>query len=596
MTIEKDGVQRDAYTKDICVGDVVIVRPGEYIPVDGEIISGSSFVDKSAITGESLPVEVTEGDDVTSASLNKSGLIKIMAKKVGDETTLSKIIDMVQEAGASKAPIQKLADKIAGIFVPLVFLLAVITFFVWLLIDGKFVSSHCVTYAICVLVISCPCALGLATPVAVMTCAGKAASCGILYKDAESMQKLCDINCVLLDKTATITEGKPKVNDVLTYGYDKDRALFIACGIEKNSTHPLARCIVEYAGVGAPVEDFEYFVGMGAKAVFEYKTYILGLAKLVGDIPSKIRGDAKRLSNHGNTVLYLAENNRIIAIFSVADEVKSTSLEAVNLLKTRGMRIAMLTGDGQATAKAVADKVGIEEYVAEVMPEDKLKAVQNVQAVGGVVSMVGDGINDSPALKESDVGIAIGSGTDVAIDSAGVVLLSDDLRVLDTVFDLSKATMRNIKENLFWAFFYNVIMIPVAAGVFSHWFSFDPIICALCMCISSLFVCCNALRLKGYKNKRLQKQQTESCSILCNINEDEDIETYKDKLTVHVTGMMCEHCQKRVRDAIFSVKGVEDVSVSLESGIAKVYGKDMQEKDIKQAVKDAGYKVKKIER
>ncbi len=498
VTIEVNGELKTVSVKEVKVGDILVVKQGEYVPVDGTVVSGNAFVDKCAITGESLPVEVTVNQTVTSAAIVKSGTLKVRAEKIGEDTTLSKIIKMVREAGASKAPLQKIADKIAGIFVPVVVFISLLTFIIWLIIDGGFNPEHSVTYAISVLVVSCPCALGLATPVAIMTATGKGASLGILYKDAESLQKVCGINTVLLDKTATITQGKLTVTEVITFAVERNFALKLACGIEKNSNHPLAKCLVDYAKESFEVENFEYIAGKGATAEYENKIYYLGNEKLLENIKisQKAKSAAQALSQSGNTVVYLADESGVLAVIAFADTVKEGSKDAIALLKNRNLRVAMLTGDSQATAQAVADAVGIDEFVAEVLPEDKLKAVQNVQAVGGRVAMVGDGINDSPALKESDVGIAIGSGTDVAIDSAGVVLVNEDLRSLDTAFDLSRATVRNIKQNLFWAFFYNVIMIPVAAGVFSALnFHFNPMIAAACMSLSSLFVVCNALRL-----------------------------------------------------------------------------------------------------
>ncbi|MCD8205454.1 MAG: heavy metal translocating P-type ATPase [Clostridia bacterium] len=587
VTIEEDGVQFEVKTADVAIGDIVIVRQGEYIPVDGVVIEGSSFVDKSAITGESLPVEVSEGDSVCSASLNQSANIKVRADKVGEDTTLSKIIGMVREAGASKAPIQKLADRIAGIFVPLVFALAVVTFLVWFLIDGGYVQEHCMTYAINVLVISCPCALGLATPVAIMTSAGKAASMGILYKDAESMQKIGGVNCVLLDKTATITNGKPEITDVMTYDCKEEDVLFIACGIEKNSNHPLAKCIVDHVGEGAAVTGYEYTVARGAKAEYGGKTYKIGNEIFAGAANGNVKKDAERLSKEGKSILYFSENGKVIALIAVADTVKEGSKKAIELLRARGMRVAMLTGDDRMAAEAIAREVGIDEVAANILPEDKLEAVKNVRAVGGVVAMVGDGINDSPALKESDVGIAMGAGTDVAIDSAGVVLLSEDLRTLDTVFDLSKATMRNIRENLFWAFFYNIIMIPVAAGVFSRWFSFSPIICAACMCLSSIFVVCNALRLLLYKNRRVMREKPAPVA-------GGEMSEEGSFIVVKIKGMMCEHCVKRVTDALSAVSGVSRVEVYLEGGIARVFGEDVDTQDVRTAVENVGYKFRGI--
>lgn len=581
VTIELDGEQKTISVKEVKADDILIVKQGEYIPVDGTVISGSAFVDKCAITGESLPVEVVEEDGVTSAALVKSGVIRMRAERVGAETTLSKIIKMVKEAGASKAPIQKIADKIAGIFVPAVVAVALVTFVIWLLVDGGFVAEHCVTYAISVLVVSCPCALGLATPVAIMTATGKGASLGILYKDAESLQKTCNINAVLLDKTATITEGKPRVTDVITFNCERDFVLKLACGIEKNSNHPLAKCVVEYAVESFEVKNFNYLTGKGATAVYGGKKYLLGNKKLLEKvkISKEVADKAGALSARGNTVIYLADEKSVLALIAIADTIKEGSSEAISLLKARNMRIAMLTGDEQNTAQAVASSVGIEEFVAEVLPEDKLKAVENVQSVGGCVAMVGDGINDSPALKQADVGIAMGNGTDVAIDSADIVLVSEDLRTLDTVFDLSRATVRNIKENLFWAFFYNVIMIPVAAGAFSALgFTFNPMIAAGCMSLSSLFVVGNALRLLLYKNKKLKK-------------EDKFM-----KKIVNIEGMCCEHCAKRVEDKLSTAKNVVSVDVKLKKKIAVIRSREeVDNEEITALVTDAGYKVLSIE-
>lgn len=581
VTVECDGVRKTVPVKEVKVGDIVVVKQGEYVSVDGIITDGHGFVDKCAVTGESLPVEVTSGDAVTSAAIVTNGVLKIRAERVGDQTTLSKIIEMVREAGASKAPIQKLADKIAGIFVPVVTAIALITFLVWLLIDGGFRAEHCVTYAISVLVVSCPCALGLATPVAIMTATGKAASLGILYKDAESLQRVCGINSVLLDKTATLTLGKPQVTDVCVFGCDREEILKIACGIERNSNHPLAKCVVEYVGDGAEVSDFSYIVGQGARAVYGGEIYSLGNIKLVTGvkISKEVKDSAANLSAQGKTVLYMADSKRVVALIAVADVIKEGSGQAISMLKDRNMKIAMLTGDESKTAQAVAASVGIDDFVAEVMPEDKLNAVVNLQNAGGCVAMVGDGINDSPALKQADVGIAMGSGTDVAIDSADVILVGEDLRTLDTVFDLSRATVRNIKENLFWAFIYNVVMIPVAAGAFSALgFSFNPMIAALCMSLSSLFVVGNALRLLRYRNKKI-------------IKEDK----YMKKI-IHIEGMCCEHCAKRVENALSAVSGVVSADVKLKKKTAVVRSREeIDDAEISKVISEAGYTVTAID-
>ncbi|MCD8294115.1 MAG: heavy metal translocating P-type ATPase [Clostridia bacterium] len=611
VLVVRDGVEQMIPVNQVAEGDILIVKQGEYIPVDGVITEGTSFVDKSAITGESLPVEVQEGDEVTSASLVTSGVIRIKALKVGDETTLSKIVKMVREAGTSKAPIQKFADTVAGVFVPVVVVIALVTFLVWLIVDGGFNSEHCVTYAINVLVVSCPCALGLATPVAIMTSTGKAASFGILYKDAECLQNVRDVNAILLDKTATITEGKPEVNAFYAFGMDEKQALRIACGIEKNSNHPLAKCVVAFAeGDGVEVQGFEYNVGKGAEAYYGGRHYLLGNERFISQsrINGEVRRLAYRLSAEGNTVIYLADERRVVALFSIADKIKTHSREAVELLKSRDIRVAMLTGDSEKTAKAVAASVGIDDYLAECMPEDKLKAVQNLHLAGGTVAMVGDGINDSPALKEADVGIAIGNGTDIAIDSAGVVLVGDDLRALDTVIDLSKATVRNIKENLFWAFIYNIIMIPVAAGCFASLnFTFSPWISAACMCVSSLFVVCNALRLLLYRNKRFTMdtapepvKEIPAGTVLADTqaagSSAASAGPEKMKKTVYVEGMMCDHCVMHVTKAIASCANVESVNVSLEKGTAEITSTSpVSDDEIKKAVEDAGYTVSGIE-
>ena len=608
VTKEVNGELIEVPVSQVAVGDILIVRQGEYIPVDGVITEGSTFVDKSAITGESLPVEVTVGDTVTSAALNKSGVIKMRAQKIGADTTLSKIVKMVREAGASKPPIQKFADKVAGVFVPVVVAIALITFAVWLIIDGEFRPEHCVTYAISVLVVSCPCALGLATPVAIMTATGKAASLGVLYKDAESLQKVCDVNAVLLDKTATLTEGKPRVTDVLTFGTTRERALSIACGIEKNSNHPLAKCIVDYVQDGAQTQSFEYIVGKGAVADVEGIRYYLGNEKLISgaNVSKQVREAALNLSKQGKTVIYLADKNSVLALIAVADTLKDGSRQAVSLLKDRNMRVAMLTGDEENTARAIADSVGIDDFMSEVMPEDKLRAVTNLQQVGGFVAMVGDGINDSPALKQADVGIAIGSGTDVAIDSADVVLVSEDLRTLDDMFELSKATVRNIKENLFWAFIYNIIMIPVAAGVFS-WvdveifgepFTFNPMWAAICMCLSSLFVVLNALRLLRFRNKRniRRKDNSTTADAVADNNTESKEEEGLMKTIVNIQGMCCEHCAKRVENALSAVHGVVSADVKLKKNLAVMRSREaLSEDEITKAVADAGYSVTSIE-
>ncbi len=588
VTVERGGLERTVAFSELSVGDVLIVKQGDYVPVDGKIIHGHAFVDRAAITGESLPIELLEGDSVTGADVVKSGYIKILAERVGADTTLSQIVKMVKEAGASKAPLQKVADKISGIFVPAVCFLALVTFVIWLATSGDIGLSA--GYAISVLVISCPCSLGLATPVAVMAATARGMSLGILYKNAEILQKAKDVNCVLLDKTATLTEGAPKVTDFQLLSGDKAHALGIAYSMESHSNHPLAECIKSYiAGMDfseLSVDEFRYETGRGAIAKFDGERYFLGNRKLLDNIDAKI---AYRLeqeySKQGKTVVFLADSQRILAIFAIADTLKETSREAVDSLKEKGMRVAMLTGDVENVAAAISKKVGIDEYFAEAMPTDKAEAVRRVQSVGGVVAMVGDGINDSPALKAADVGVAMGTGTDIAIDSADVVLVNGDLRSIETMIELSSSAVKNIHQNLFWAFFYNVIAIPVAAGVFA-WAGvhLNPMIAAACMSLSSLFVVFNALRLTRFgkkKTERIQEAVEEITSM---------------KKTVKIQGMMCKHCVGRVEKALLPIDGVASVEVNLEAGIATVhFEKSVENEILSSAIAEAGYEVLGIE-
>lgn len=595
VTIEVDGERKKVAAKSLKCGDIVVVMQGDYVPVDGEIVEGHAFLDKSAITGESMPVEVLEGNFVTTASVNTDGLIKVRASKVGGDTTLSQIIRLVRQAGATKAPIQKFADKVAGVFVPVVVAISLITFLAWVLIDGGFNADHCVTYAISVLVVSCPCALGLATPVAIMTATGKAASLGVLYKDAEALQKTREINCVLLDKTATLTEGKPTVSDLCVFGAERDTVLKIAGAIESNSNHPLAKCISAYCNSSESVNGFEYIVGRGATATYNGVRYRLGNLSLISDLKlsKDVKNTAQKLSVQGKTVVYFADDNKVLAIFAVADEIKKTSADAVGLLKDRNIRVAMLTGDNEVAAKAVADSVGIDDFVAQVLPEDKLRMVENMQKIGGTVAMVGDGVNDSPALKTADVGIAMGGGSDVAIDSAGVVLISGDLRALDTAIDLSRATVRNVKQNLFWAFFYNVVMIPVAAGALSFaGVFFNPMWGALSMSLSSLFVVGNALRLLLYKNKKLSVNNGNANNNQENLIKEDG---YMKKL-ISVEGMCCEHCAARVEKALSAVEGVVSADVKLKKKLAVVRSREeLSNEVLTKVITDAGYTVTGIE-
>ena len=594
VSVDRNGVEKTIVFSEIAVGDVLIVRQGDYIPVDGRIIEGHGFVDRAAITGESLPIEVSEGDRVTGADIVKSGFVKVLAEKVGADTTLSQIVKMVKEAGASKAPLQKIADKIAGIFVPAVCFIALLTIIVWLGITKDFAVA--VNYGISVLVISCPCSLGLATPVAVMAATGKGMSLGILYKDAEALQKAKDVNCVLLDKTATLTEGTPKVTDFECFVGEKAVALGVAKAIEEHSNHPLAECIKQYVETTEfstlSVSNYQYRMGSGAVAEFENELYYLGNRKLIEGIEQETGKLLERLySSQGKTVVFLANASVIVAVFAVADTLKETSFDAVESLKSKGIRVAMLTGDVDNVAAAISKKVGIDEYFAEALPEDKASAVERVRSVGGFVAMVGDGINDSPALKGADVGVAMGTGTDIAIDSADVVLVGGDLRSVSTMIELSQAAVRNIKQNLFWAFFYNVIAIPVAAGLFS-WahIHLNPMIAAACMSLSSLFVVSNALRLTAFKAKNHTKIKELSEVEAREVEENNDM-----KKTIKIDGMMCKHCVAHVTKALSALEGVNSVEVNLEEGTAFVCASvQIEDAVLSAAIVDAGYEVVEI--
>ncbi len=585
VTAERGGVQQKILFEDICPGDILIVKQGEYIPVDGKIVEGHAFLDRAAITGESMPIEALEGDPVTGADIVKSGFIKILAEKVGADTTLSQIVKMVKEAGASKAPLQKIADKIAGVFVPTVAMIAIVTFAIWWWISSDVATAA--NYAISVLVISCPCSLGLATPVAVMAATGRGMALGILYKDAEILQKAKNINCVLLDKTATLTVGQPKVTDFELFEGDRAECLQLAASIESHSNHPIAECIRLFAEteVGTErldIENYSYQMGKGATASWHNEAYYLGNRRLFGSIEEQKAKEIEILhSKQGKTAVFLANKKSVLAVFAIADTLKEESKDAVAQLKARHIRVGMLTGDNENVAKAIAEEVGIDDYYAEALPEDKAQSVQRVRQVGGFVAMIGDGINDSPALKEADVGVAMGTGTDIAIDSADVVLSHGDLRLINTMIDLSKETVRNIKQNLFWAFFYNCVAIPVAAGAFAFaGLSLNPMIGAACMCLSSLFVVTNALRLTRFSKKKEESTKTEEIKM---------------KKILLVEGMMCQHCVAHVTKALQGVNGVTSVEVDLKKKTAVVdTDGSVANETLLSAVTEAGYEVKKI--
>ena len=582
VTVEREGIEEKIAFSNLAVGDTVIVKQGEYIPVDGTVIEGHAFVDRAAITGESMPIEVEKGGTVTGADIVKSGYIKIEAKKVGGETTLSQIVKMVKEAGASKAPLQKIADKIAAIFVPVVGLISLATFVIWLLTTRDI--STAANYAICVLVISCPCSLGLATPVAVMAATGRGMALGILYKDAEALQKAKDVNCVLLDKTATLTVGAPKTTDFTAFNGEESYLLQLSAAIEKHSNHPIAECVYAYAEEKIGVLDFEvenyaYETGKGAKCDYAGKRYYLGNRRLLAHLPDKkLYSLEKDYAAQGKTAVFLADEESLLAVFAVADTLKTESKAGIEALKKRGLRLAMLTGDNENVAKAIASEVGLEEYFSEALPKDKAEAVKRVQTVGGIVAMVGDGINDSPALKAADLGIAMGNGTDVAMDAADVILSRGDLRLVDKSIELSRKTVRNIKQNLFWAFFYNCMAIPVAAGAFAVFgVSLQPWMGAAAMCVSSLFVVTNALRLTRFeKTKKPLKKETSM------------------QKTMKIEGMMCPRCVAHVKKALEGIDGVSEVEVNLKKKTAVFHAENVEDEVLINAIVEAGYEVKKL--
>ena len=608
-TVRRGETEVDIPVEEVQVGDLVVVRPGGRIPVDGEVVEGRSSVDESALTGESLPVEKGPGDRVAAAAINKSGSFVFKALRVGEDTTLAQMIQLVDEAASSKAPIAKLADKVAGVFVPVVIAIAIVTAAVWLAVTGS--VERALTAGVAVLVISCPCALGLATPVAIMVGTGKGAENGILIKSAEALETLHTIKTVVLDKTGTLTQGKPVVTDTLPApGVTQEELLCVAAALEKPSEHPLAEAILaeaEHRNIPLPpVEDFEALPGQGIRGTLHGQRVLAGNQAMLegagislGDWPQK----AQTLAQAGKTPLFFAEGNQVLGLVAVADTPKPTSAAAVAGFKALGIEVIMLTGDNQRTAEAVGRSLGVDRVIAQVLPQDKDRVVSQLQAEGKRVAMVGDGINDAPALARADVGLAIGAGTDVAIESADIVLMKSDLMDAVNAVRLSKAVIRNIKQNLFWAFIYNIIGIPLAAGVWYPLFhlQLSPMFGAAAMSMSSVCVVSNALRLKLFQPIRPQMPESLEQSP-APVPAGEAISTQQPKgasntmeKIVNIEGMMCGHCVAHVDKALNAIDGVS-AQVSLEDKRAVcTLSKEVSDEVLKNAVVEAGYEVTSIQ-
>ena len=592
----RDGQEVEVPVEEVQAGDLLVVRPGQSIPVDGVVVEGRSSVDESALTGESMPVDKAPGDKVATASLNKSGAFTMRAVHVGEDTTLAQMIRLVEEASSSKAPIAKLADQVAGVFVPAVMVIAAITAAAWLLIDGS--VTEALTSGVAVLVISCPCALGLATPVAIMVGTGKGAEHGILIKSAEALETLHTIDTVVLDKTGTLTQGKPVVTDILPApGVTEDRLLTMAASLEGSSEHPLAAAILEKAQSlpRLAVTDFTAVHGRGVRAALDGELCLggnLAMLREAGIDPLDLSQTADALAAQGKTALYFASEaqKQPLGLIAVADTPKPTSRDAVAAFRELGLDVVMLTGDNQRTAQAIGQELGVTQVLAEVLPQDKERKVSQLQQEGKRVAMIGDGINDAPALARADVGLAIGAGTDVALESADIVLMKSDLLDAAAAVELSRATIRNIKQNLFWAFFYNTLGIPLAAGVFVglgllNW-RLDPMFAAAAMSLSSVTVVSNALRLRFFKSKF----QTEPKS------EMQQGGTTVMNKTMKIEGMMCAHCTGRVEKALAAIDGVDKVEMSLEGkSAALTLSKDVDNQVLTGAVTEAGYEVVSVE-
>lgn len=591
FVVYENGEIKEIPVENVKIGDVISVKPGNKIPVDGKIIEGSTSVDESMLTGESIPVEKKIGDKVTGASINRNGNIKFIAERIGKDTALAQIIRLVEDAQGSKAPIAKLADIVSGYFVPTVFAIAFLAALAWLISGQSF--EFVIKIFVSVLVIACPCALGLATPTAIMVGTGKGAEYGILIKGGSVLEAAHKIDTVVFDKTGTITEGKPAVTDIISYnGFSESEFMSIAASAEKASEHPLADAIIKYAENKSlklfDFKDFNAMPGFGIECIIDNKKVLIGNEKLLNENNIDLMDSsskAAQLSESGKTSMFVSIDNKLAGIIAVADVIKESSKEAVRQLKSMGIDIYMLTGDNNKTALAIAKQAGIENVISDVLPQDKSDQIQKLQKDGKVTAMVGDGINDAPALAIADIGIAIGNGTDVAIDSADIVLMRSDLEDVPSAIQLSRSTIRNIKQNLFWAFFYNSVGIPVACGLLYIFGGplLNPMIAAAAMSFSSVSVVSNALRLRGFKPVKYEKEN--------NITEVKGM-----KKKINIEGMMCGHCVMHVEKALTKIDGVKGVQVNLEDKNAVVeMTSDIDDNIFRDAVADAGYEVVSIE-
>ena len=610
--ILQNGKETEVSIDQVKKGDIFVVRPGENIPVDGTVLEGTSAVNEAALTGESIPVDKEPGDAVSAATVNQSGFLKCQAERVGEDTTLSQIIQMVSDAAATKAPIAKIADKVSGIFVPAVILIAAITFVIWLLVGQTF--GYALARGISVLVISCPCALGLATPVAIMVGNGMGARHGIMFKTAVSLEETGKMNIIALDKTGTITKGEPVVTDILPVeGVQTERLMSLAAALEQKSEHPLAKAVMKKAEEDLlqiqEVTEFQALPGNGLSAVLDGKKLIGGNQKFIASqmqIPLQLKEQADALAEEGKTPLFFGMDGVLIGVIAVADIIKEDGRQAVDELKGMGIHVVMLTGDNERTAKAIGRQAGVDEVIAGVLPDGKESVIRELKKKGKV-AMVGDGINDAPALTRADIGIAIGAGTDIAIDAADVVLMKSRLKDVPAAIRLSRQTLKNIKENLFWAFIYNIIGIPLAAGVWIHltgW-QLNPMFGAAAMSLSSVCVVSNALRLNLFKMYSTRKDKKMKYaitgSVLSSIEEDTDKKQNLKEVsgmqkTIKIEGMMCGHCEATVKKALESLDGVEEAVVSHEAGTAELkLSADVADDVLTKAVEEKDFKVVSVQ-